>query len=203
MYFADLSPFTYDGHIATLGSPLNIGWLDKDHTFCSGKVPDDFVEALWHFCETPIVQHRGFHACELCTENGPGLVTEVHRNTSFGLGSRLICVFGTDGTPYISPDLIIHYVLRHQYRPPDDYISAVVSGPRPGSHKYAILVRPFTNANEVASTARAAAVNTASRLGYFLDKNNNAVPIPEEEITGRTEISVEDLAWELMAKSHD
>lgn len=42
------------------------------------------------------------------------------------VGGAEIRVTGADGTVYATPDMIIHYVERHQYKPPDQFIAAVM-----------------------------------------------------------------------------
>ncbi len=48
---------------------------------------------------------------------------------------------GQDGTVYAAPDLIYHYVVAHHYRPPDEFIQAVMETPLPGSQEYEVLKR--------------------------------------------------------------
>jgi hypothetical protein len=45
----------------------------------------------------------------------------------FVVGGAEIRVEGATGTRYASPDMIIHYVEEHGYRPPDDFIQGVFS----------------------------------------------------------------------------
>ena len=45
-------------------------------------------------------------------------------------------VFGPAGATYAAPNLIYHYVVDHQYLPPDAFVRAVLDGPLPGSPEY-------------------------------------------------------------------
>jgi len=55
------------------------------------------------------------------------------------LGSAEIRVVGQDGTVYAAPDLIYHYVVVHDYRPPEEFIQAVMETPLPGTQEHEIL----------------------------------------------------------------
>jgi len=44
------------------------------------------------------------------------------------LGNGEIRVAEPDGTRWTAPRLVVHYVLSHQYQPPEGFITAVVLG---------------------------------------------------------------------------
>ena len=111
MYFADLTPCSYAGLRESNG--VSIGWLDKAHSFPRGAVPDGFIEGLAGICNRPAVQHRGFHVCEFCEAGASS--------------SGVIRVVGRDGKVYFSPAMICHYVAKHGYQPPEDFIKAVIA----------------------------------------------------------------------------
>jgi len=121
MYFADLSPCSYN-----IPAPkgLGVGWLDMAHDFARGEVPAVFIERLSELCKRPVVQHRGFHVCNLCEFMCDP--TYERRKEIGALSSSVIRVIGRSGTVYYSPAMIHHYVAIHGYRPPDDFISAVI-----------------------------------------------------------------------------
>jgi hypothetical protein len=121
MYFADLTPCSYN-----IPEPqgLSVGWLDKSHDFPRGVVPDGFVERLLELCKAPAVRHRGFHVCELCDfEYDPTF--ELQRAAG-ALSSVVIRVTGSDEQVYYSPAMICHYIAKHGYRPPEDFVRAVM-----------------------------------------------------------------------------
>lgn len=135
-YYPDLSPYEY---YQTEFSTVNIGWLDAAHEYSKGPVPNEFIERLWAFCHEPVHQSKGFHACELCRKPVFGL--NVKRGSdSIQLGSAEIRVFGKDGMTYAAPNLIYHYVVEHCYRPPEEFIQAVMESPLPGSPEYEALL---------------------------------------------------------------
>ena len=121
MYFADLTPCSY-------GIPepkgISVGWLDKAHRFSRGAVPTGFAERLVEISKTPAERHRGFHICELCGFlDGP----DFERAKAAGaLSSTVIRVVGRDGRVYYSPAMICHYVTKHGYKPPEDFVRAVM-----------------------------------------------------------------------------
>ena len=55
----------------------------------------------------------GFHMCEYC--NGETSSGDVH--LTFGSGKT-----------YIMPDMIVHYIERHGYQPPQEFIRDVMGG---------------------------------------------------------------------------
>jgi len=121
-----------------------IGWLDGNHPFATGAVPGAFldklrvlvagasaVEAAYRFG-----RFMGLHTCELCPPNpresrrlGPSGV----RNLAVPF-ANLLCVF---------PELIVHYVDVHAYRPPAPFIDAVLESPLPERPEFAAQAAPF------------------------------------------------------------
>lgn len=201
MYYKDLSHFDYIQDLVITEPAMNVGWLSSEYEYVKSEANSDFIDALWAFCNQPIIEHRGFHACELCA-HGNNLVCLNHKGHTISLGYKLICVFGSDGAAYLSPDLIFHYVVEHHYAPPQSFVNAVLLGPQPGSLEYAMKVRSYTDGPHVESVAREAARNEAARFGYFLDSENRAIKIPNEMFTKYPELSVEELALELRLQTY-
>jgi hypothetical protein len=141
MYFADLSPYAYykDGGapVSTDIFPaLNIGWLDDAHPFTQAEPSSEFVARLWAFCRTPINTMLGFHECAICNDN-PKTYLEIEKDgQKVGFGHAEIWVFGDEGKTFAAPTLIYHYVTRHRYAPPDEFIQAVLAGPLPDTPEY-------------------------------------------------------------------
>lgn len=52
------------------------------------------------------------------------------------LGVAEIRVFSGDGRVYAAPTLIYPYVAVHHYKPPDEFIEALRTGPPPSSQEY-------------------------------------------------------------------
>jgi hypothetical protein len=111
--FPDLSPHTYSPACGL--NLFNVGWLDEGMAFATGSSSADFQFALQSLCRHPIFIDRGSHACSYCGG--------MHRENE---GNAQIRVCGKHGTWYAAPTLIHHYVTRHQYLPPDEFIEAVI-----------------------------------------------------------------------------
>lgn len=121
-YFADLTPYTY----AKSGMnevALNVGWIDNEHPFETGKLDTELLSTLFTLCLNPVRRTRGWHQCQFCKAPQGGHVVEWHGKQAV-LGSAEIRVQG-HGAIFASPDLIFHYVLEHQYLPPRPFVDAL------------------------------------------------------------------------------
>lgn len=151
----------------------------------------------------PILVHRGYHRCDLCTEGVNSLTPLKHNWQRVKLGSTLICVFNSSADAFISPDLIFHYVSHHNYMPPVEYRDAVLNGPQPGTREYAMRVRPYISQETVTSAANDAARALAARYGYYIDANGTARWIPDEAFDAHHSLSLDELAIELRIRSYE
>ena len=123
-YFHDLTPYSYMARVAH-PNELNIGWLDDQHEFPMGDLPDGVLPAIFELCRRRVNQTRGYHACQLCRSGRyPYMIEE--NGIRLSLGSAEIRVPGRSDIEYASPDLIYHYVRDHHYRPPQEFIDAVL-----------------------------------------------------------------------------
>jgi len=136
-------PYIEDGEPAPVlyGQPAGearvaIGWLDAAHPFTHGAVTPQFVRKLRAHCRLKVVNKtRGKHGCTLCPhedwidQTGGAWVTMPYG--PFAVGNGEIHVTGRSGTRYSAPDMVIHYVQKHRYRPPDDFIEGVLGAPTP------------------------------------------------------------------------
>ena len=138
-FFSDLSAYTYK-QSGTHDGTVNIGWLDVSEPYTQGSVPSEFVERLWWFCRSRVVQTRGCHICNLCPRRRVGPLKVTRGEDVLTLGSAEIRVFGFSKRIYAAPNLLFHYVTEHNYRPPDEFIDAVLHGPVPGSEEYQSLL---------------------------------------------------------------
>jgi len=145
-YYPDLSLLpTRNQNI--VGKFFAVGWLDNQHEYPQGSVSNTFIERLWVFCRYPSLVMRGFHLCEFCPPvkrkvKFPGLENpyEILRAQREGivikLGYAEMDVFAEDGRVYHAPNLIYHYVLDHEYRPPEPFVQAVLTSPLPNTEQY-------------------------------------------------------------------
>jgi hypothetical protein len=119
MWIDDLSPYG--------GSPriVAVGWLERGHEYATGEVPKPVYEKLEALLIDPWqpAAAAGAHPCDLCA-----FVAEKS-------GTKNLFV-PSDGRVYVAPELIVHYVNAHRYRPPDEFCKAVIACPPMGSSEY-------------------------------------------------------------------
>ncbi len=117
-FFADLTPHTYTLDSTEKGV-FNVGWLGKGHNFPTGKTSVDFRNALVTLCKNRIGLHRGFHTCHLCL---------VKSRDDWGqIGNGQIRIQDANGNWYVAPTMIQHYVIEHDYLPPEEFVAAVMN----------------------------------------------------------------------------
>lgn len=119
MYQPDLSPYSY---VDASSQVFAIGWLDRGHPFTRAAVPlMGLARDLEHALERGTVhQMRGYHYCPFCSDEAP-----LAPGKRFPLGSAEIWVPAADGRVYAAPDLVHHYVTKHAYAPPTEFIQAL------------------------------------------------------------------------------
>lgn len=139
-YYPDLSVYEYGRFGENI---FNIGWLDKTYNFPTGKTNELFIERLFEFCEQKVEEYRGYHLCNLCNDENPEIFVARYKQKSISLGNSEIRVFAQAGKVYAAPNLIYHYVVDHDYYPPEEFIQSVMAGPFPGSEEYELLANNF------------------------------------------------------------
>ena len=129
MYYPDLSP--WHGYQLD-GAFKSIGWISKDHPFQKSELTPEVLSALRAYMKEPVSfwMACGVHRCEFCPPAGPW----TWNNTS----NREIWVPTID-VLYVAPVLILHYVEIHQYKPPDEFIDALMACPRQLSDEWRAL----------------------------------------------------------------
>jgi len=116
MYMPDLSPYIY--HVPTgLPGVLPVGWLGGGHEFPTGNVGFLVRHRIQRLFKHPVLLCAGLHACELCP---------VYCDCAMGNGE--VWLEAPDGVIYAAPTLLAHYVERHHYLPPPEFIDAVRRG---------------------------------------------------------------------------
>jgi len=141
-YYKDLTPYEYFVKDEKATVPvLNIGWLSSNELFETGITSREFRVNLFQFCspENRVLLARGFHICEFCSSK----YVEDDQNQWDALkGNGEIRIQG-HSIIYAAPALIYHYVVEHNYKPPQEFIDAVLDGPQPGSVEYSILLESY------------------------------------------------------------
>jgi hypothetical protein len=129
MFIEDLSTHAY---FARGDNVRAVGWLEAGHPYEQGPVPNDFLARLKQHVATACqyVRFRGIHTCNLCPK---GQRKAGHRNL----------MIPTEKLLYVAPELVVHYIEDHGYRPPQEFIEAVMACPEQESAAYAVLLRRF------------------------------------------------------------
>jgi hypothetical protein len=112
-FFEDLTPYTYFHPEEELPDTVNIGWLEPGHPFRTGRTSKKFQTKLARLCERRFKQTRGNYDCEFCTGRDRARSSSEMRVTG-------------NGRVYAAPTMVHHYVVVHNYRPPDEFIAAVL-----------------------------------------------------------------------------
>ena len=112
---------------------INIGWLERAHPFETAVPTGEFLDTLWEFCKIAVVGTRGIHCCDLCEDEST--IYASKNETTYLLGVAEIRVFGENNV-FACPNLIYHYVEKHHYRPPETFIKAVYSSPKPDDEEF-------------------------------------------------------------------
>lgn len=102
---------------------VNVGWLDSSQEFPTGKVSREFILNLMSLKKMRVAVMRGFHTCPFCEHGEPDFSDHQWFN-EFASHSE-IRVRGQDNQIYTSPSLITHYVIKHHYLPPTEFVTAV------------------------------------------------------------------------------
>lgn len=123
---------------------IAIGWLNANYPFTHGTVQQNFVERLELFCSNPLLQTFGVRFCTLCGKEDVVKVALSSGNEIFLYGANEIRIPSVSGDKiYAAPDLILHYVLAHNYKPPQEFIDAVLTAPLPGTLEFEEFAIPW------------------------------------------------------------
>ena len=133
MFFEDLTEVQ---GWSEAGKAYCVGYLDSAYPYPKGNVPDGFIEKLLSLpSKKTLAVSAGWHGCPFCPQEKDGFgnwfsprIKKAHGKSAGWLGSSEIVVASKDSTRvYIMPDLIIHYIDRHNYRPPQQVIDLVMN----------------------------------------------------------------------------
>jgi hypothetical protein len=118
-WFVDLSPLDGDDRFRA------VGWLERGKPFPTGPVDPTVFKALIELVKDPWQPaiSMGFHFCDLCQFEGQAF------------GNRNLCIPAT-GFLFLCPELIVHYMNAHWYRPPDEFCAAALACPPMRSMAY-------------------------------------------------------------------
>jgi hypothetical protein len=103
-----------------------VGWLERPG-FPTGSVSKEIIDALVAALRGGIFSdgYRGIHMCTLCSDAFPAPKWRRRTIALKGHGHYLLL---HERIVYMAPALLLHYILGHQYRPPDEFLEAVAHG---------------------------------------------------------------------------
>jgi hypothetical protein len=112
-----------------------VGWLHPDHAYTQGSVPAEFLARLKEFVARSgdsaealyFGAFGGYHTCEFCGRS--------HGIGNFGVPSGSLL--------FVAPEMVVHYIEQHGYRPPAEFVEAVLRSPLPDSEEYQLITEPF------------------------------------------------------------
>ena len=118
MYFRDLTPYAdYDRPNHRI---FHVGWLEKSEPFETGETPGEVIEMLKSQLPFRVLRTRGWFKCRLC-KRGEYMLLDDYKQT---LGGAEIWIENGQVT-YACPDMIIHYIEDHHYKPPTAFLTAL------------------------------------------------------------------------------
>lgn len=126
MFYSDLSNYQYNLAFE-IEKVKNIGWLEDTNFFIQKTADNKFLKKIFQIIQSKECNiYRGIHDCDFC--NSDGFMYGVIGNEKILLGHGEIWVPSTSqDIIYASPTLIYHYIEKHQYCPPQDYIDSVMA----------------------------------------------------------------------------
>lgn len=148
-HFEDLTPNTLDYQLLGIES-FYVGLLKPNQSFPIGETSQEFRDRLHDFClfENIVCRVRSLHNCQFCSVSSDGWVIKdgvPQKNgglESFARTNGEIRVLG-ETKIYASTALIYHYVVEHKYKPPEEFIEAVLTSPEAGSKEHKEFLRKW------------------------------------------------------------
>ena len=108
---------------------VNVGWLNS--AFPQGKVPQACLDRLYYISQRYLRNRSlGHHECPFCPSHMRGNELEIY------WGNGEIWIRGKGDIMYVAPTMIVHYIYRHAYLPPQEFIDAVLALPEEDAQKY-------------------------------------------------------------------
>ena len=139
-FFEDLDEYHGGDDEEVFGlAPLGVGFLHRKQQFATGSTPSRVVLKLATYLLTPVCQRAKPMPCPLCGER---VTTEID-GEEIALGSAEIRILGDDDI-YAAPDLILHFITDHSYRPPQQFIDVVKKSVGVDSAEHRALIKALS-----------------------------------------------------------
>lgn len=159
MYYADLTFYRinsaeHKNMVDVFPEIINIGWLDKNHSFPTGKIPPALLQKLKQLTLIDLANYKAIKAgtfneeeavivhfmhmrglpdlCPFCPREHAEIWLDSEEEESdprfkkYALGRCEIHIPSADGKYlYASPSMLYHYVAEHDYLPPPQFLEAL------------------------------------------------------------------------------
>jgi hypothetical protein len=158
-YYEDLSRMS-DPRLALVA----VGWLEPEHPYVKGDVEERFFARLMELLVEPWQPFAaaGRHECRFCAfSGGPGTVSyaaRVGQHVNVSIGWANVFVPGRD-VLYMAPSTIAHYIDSHGYKPPAEFVDAVLACPEMKSAAYLRAIHAVGGAKLLKAPSRDAEAN--------------------------------------------
>ena len=109
MYIKEFGKYLYTPSLHEGHNCQSVGWLGAKVTSC-GEVDSELIHIIGHYCYFhSINEWCGLHECELCEDHEDG-------------GEWW---FDWEGIRYVIPSMMLHYIEKHNYSPPQRFQEAL------------------------------------------------------------------------------
>ena len=127
--------FTYYSHMQ-FENALNIGWGKLMPINKIKELNTSFFENLWLYTNRTFNKVRGVQLQDLTFNNETIKVGMAEIRVIANINGKLL--------RYAAPDSIMLNILSHKYKPPQEFITAVIEGEKPGSEIYEKFASRYT-----------------------------------------------------------
>ena len=121
--YPDLSEYSY---VPGLPPMLNVGWLGSESDFRRGPVATDVVDALIVLASDLHNIMRGLQDCAFCEVESPVRMPAPVPRGWVSLGTGELHIPSSSGIIFAAPSLVIHYIVDHEYVPPQSFLHAAI-----------------------------------------------------------------------------
>lgn len=117
-----LNKFAIENNYPTLSyKPVAIGYLDITEEYQKGPVSQNFINKLRQVWESGgRLMSCGHHDCEFCIDQ------DNYKGRAKGSSEKIIHD-NENKIQYIFPEMIFHYIEKHDYQPPEEFVLFILA----------------------------------------------------------------------------
>ena len=117
-----LNKFAIENNHPTLSyKPIAIGYLDITEEYQKGLVSQNFINKLRQVWDSGgRLMSCGHHDCEFCIDEGN------YKERAMGSSEKII-MDNENKIEYIFPEMIFHYIEKHGYQPPKEFVLFILT----------------------------------------------------------------------------